>query len=102
MVKNIDLQHPVYIWTGKIPKGKVATYGQIAAKCKIHPRQVGYILHHNPNPDLIPCHRVVNFQGKTAKNFAFGFADAQRQLLESEGVIFADNKVPLSKYLYDL
>ncbi len=73
-----------------IPKGKVATYGQVALKAG-NPRWarvVGYALHNNPAPGVIPCHRVVNKQGKIAEAFAFGGGEAQRALLEAEGVTF--------------
>lgn len=84
-----------------IPKGKVATYGQVAALAG-NPhwaRVVGYALHVNPMPGIIPCHRVVNREGRTAPAFAFGGADVQRQLLEAEGVVFEeDGRVDLKKY----
>ncbi len=84
-----------------IPKGKVATYGQVAllAGNPRWARVVGYALHNNPAPGIIPCHRVVNRQGKTAKAFVFGGEDAQRKLLENEGIIFQkDGTIDLNKY----
>lgn len=83
----------VYQTVSKIPKGKVATYGQIALICG-SPRAsriVGYALHHNPKPGVIPCHRVVNRHGRPAPAFAFGGPEVQRELLENEGVSFDDN-----------
>ena len=80
----------VYDFLKTIPKGKVVTYGQIAAHLgnpKLA-RVVGNILHQNPDPAHIPCHRVVNAKGEVAANFAFGGAKAQRRLLEAEGVVF--------------
>ena len=76
-----------------IPKGKVATYGQVATLAG-NPRWsqiVGYALHSNPRPIEIPCHRVVNRCGGLAAAFAFGGENAQRSLLESEGVEFDDD-----------
>lgn len=74
-----------------IPKGKVSTYGDIA-KILGNPRQaryVGHMLHRSPGmAGGIPCHRVVFAQGNLAPSFAFGGAEAQRKLLEQEGVIF--------------
>ena len=100
-MKTVDPHHPVYELVKRIPEGKVLTYGLIAQECGIKtPRYVGYLLHHNPDQKTIPCHRVVNSQGKTAKNFAFGFADAQRHLLEEEGVRFVNNRVPLDTYVW--
>lgn len=84
-----------------IPRGRVATYGQVAALAG-NPRWarvVGYALHVNPQPGVIPCHRVVNRLGETSSAFAFGGEDVQRQLLEEEGVEFtADGRVDLSRF----
>jgi len=84
-----------------IPKGKVATYGQVAllAGNPRWARVVGYALHVNPDPGTIPCHRVVNREGRVAPGFAFGGEGVQRQLLEAEGIVFEpDGKVDLKKY----
>jgi len=94
----------VYKNVKRIPPGKVATYGQIAAMCGFprNARAVGYALHVNPEPGEIPCHRVVNRQGRTAPAFAFGGAGKQRQLLEAEGVEFTEDElVNLKKYLWE-
>ena len=84
-----------------IPKGRVATYGWVAAQAG-NPRWsqiVGYALHVNPQPGVIPCHRVVNREGKTAAAFAFGGGDMQRRLLEGEGVEFRpDGTVDLDRF----
>lgn len=86
----------------KIPQGKVATYGQLAKICGLRsPRLVGYLLHQNPDPKNIPCHRVVNRDGRLAKNFAFGGVDGQADKLNTEGVIVNDSKVDLEKYLWE-
>lgn len=84
-----------------IPKGKVATYGQVAvlAGNPRWARVVGYALHSNPRPGEIPCHRVVNRNGETAAAFAFGGGDRQRELLEEEGVEFLpDGRVDMEHY----
>ncbi len=94
----------VYDVVVKIPKGKVATYGQIAVYCGSPraSRAVGYALHFNPRPGIIPCHRVVNRFGKLAPVFAFGGIDAQKNLLLSEGVEVDENyMVDLEKYLWN-
>ncbi|MBQ8427036.1 MAG: MGMT family protein [Clostridia bacterium] len=80
----------VYEVVKSIPYGKVMTYGEIAELLgnKKMSRQVGWALHVNPNPDKIPCYRVVNRFGQTSKAFAFGGEDRQKQLLEQEGIIF--------------
>lgn len=84
-----------------IRPGYVSTYGRIAAAAG-SPRSariVGHVLHHNPEPGRIPCHRVVNRDGALSGCFAFGGLDAQQQLLEAEGVHVSNGSVDLSIYL---
>lgn len=94
----------IYDVVRKIPRGKVATYGQIAALAgnSKWSRVVGYALHANPNPREIPCYRVVNRFGGLSSAFAFGGINAQAELLRDEGIeIRADNTVDLEKYLWN-
>ena len=87
-VRRLNFYERVYEAVQRIPKGRVASYGQIALLCG-NPkasRAVGYALHHNPMPGIVPCHRVVNCEGRLAPAFAFGGPDRQRELLEAEGV----------------
>ncbi len=88
----MDTFGKIYEQVKRIPKGKVASYGQIAllAGNPRWARVVGYALHNNPDPDTIPCHRVVTKDGKISSAFAFGGENMQRQFLLSEGVIFED------------
>lgn len=90
----------IYEAVKMIPKGKVATYGQIAelAGDKKMCRAVGNALHKNPNPDEIPCYRVVNANGELAGAFAFGGPGVQKNLLKEEGITFIDDRVDLEKY----
>ena len=90
----------IYDIVRQIPKGKVATYGQVAALAgnKRWSRVVGYALHVNPEPGVIPCHRVVNRFGEVSKAFAFGGENRQIQLLQEEGVESVDGRVDLKKY----
>lgn len=91
----------IYDVVCQIPRGRVATYGTVArmAGNPRWARVVGYALHNNPAPGIIPCHRVVNREGKVAESFAFGGGSVQREMLEAEGVIFdADGYVDLDKY----
>ena len=91
----------IYNVVKQIPKGKVATYGQVAmlAGNPRWERVVGYALHNNPDPENIPCYRVVNREGKVATGFAFGGSDIQRQLLEKDGIKFEpDGHIDLDKY----
>lgn len=82
----------VYEAVRRIPKGSVATYGQIAEAIgnRRLSRVVGYALHVNPEPGVIPCHRVVKRGGEVSSAFAFGGANRQVELLRAEGVTFAD------------
>lgn len=93
----------IYEVVSRIPKGKVATYG-LVARMAGNPRWsrvVGYALHNNPAPGVIPCHRVVNREGKVAEGFAFGGSAIQRKMLEDEGIVFeADGHIDLEKYLW--
>ena len=93
----------IYDIVCQIPKGKVATYGTVArlAGNPRWSRVVGYALHNNPAPGVIPCHRVVNREGKVAEGFAFGGSAIQRKMLEDEGIVFeADGHIDLEKYLW--
>ncbi len=90
----------IYNVVKQIPRGKVATYGQIAAMAG-NPRWarvVGYALHANPDPEHIPCFRVVNRDGCVSKAFVFGGENAQIALLRAEGIKVVDGRVDLSKY----
>lgn len=94
----------IYDIVKKIPCGKVATYGQIAelAGNKKWSRAVGYALHANPDPENIPCFRVVNRFGGLAPAFAFGGIDVQADKLRAEGIeVREDNTVDLERYLWN-
>lgn len=93
----------VYRIVSQIPGGKVATYGQIASLLG-NPRAartVGWALHSNPYPKVLPCHRVVNRKGELSGRFAFAGPERQRSLLEEEGVRFLrDGRVDLERHLW--
>lgn len=90
----------IYEAVKKIPRGKVATYAQVAelAGDRKMARAVGNALHRNPEPGVIPCHRVVNASGECSGSFAFGGSGAQEKLLRKEGVKVVNGKVDLQKY----
>ena len=90
----------IYEAVKKIPYGCVATYSQVAriAGDRKMARAVGNALHKNPDPEGIPCFRVVNAKGELSGEFAFGGAGAQAKLLEAEGIKVKDGKVDLRKY----
>lgn len=96
-----SLKDQVYQIVKSVPKGQVATYGQIAEIIG-NPRlsrQVGWALHANTSSD-VPCHRVVNRDGRLAPNFAFNGPAEQKRRLEGEGIVFTDSHVDLNKYLW--
>ena len=83
----------VYEIVKQIPRGKVMSYGQIARAAGFprKAREVGWALHGNPDPEHIPCHRVVNREGRVSPAFVFGGENMQVALLKSEGVEFDEN-----------
>lgn len=92
----------IYEAVKRIPKGKVASYSQVAAMAG-NPRMcraVGNALHHNPDPENIPCYRVVNAKGELSGAFAFGGADEQERRLAADGIPVINGKVNLEKYGY--
>jgi len=94
----------VYECLRQIPKGRVVTYGQIAAYLgdgKMA-RAVGNILHDNPDGVRYPCYRVVNNKGKLSNNYAFGGIERQKQLLEKDGIVVNDYTVDLRQYQFEL
>ena len=93
----------IYSVVKQIPKGQVATYGQVAALAgnRRWARVVGYALHANPEPGRIPCYRVVAKNGEVSKAFAFGGANRQAELLAAEGVTFSDGRVDMEKHQWE-
>lgn len=94
----------IYEQVKRIPRGKVATYGQIAlyAGNPRWARVVGYALHVNPDPDSIPCYRVVNREGRVSKAFAFGGENMQVLMLRADGIDVSDEEiVDIDKYIWN-
>lgn len=92
----------IYEAVKRIPKGKVVSYSRVAAMAG-NPRMcraVGNALHHNPDPENIPCYRVVNAKGELSGAFAFGGADEQERRLAADGIPVINGKVDLEKYGY--
>ncbi|MEG0910811.1 MAG: MGMT family protein [Ruthenibacterium sp.] len=90
----------IYEVVRQIPRGCVASYGQIAmlAGNPRGARGVGFALHRNPEPGVIPCHRVVFKNGSVCTGFAFGGPEVQKQLLIDEGVTFLeDGRVDMAR-----
>lgn len=93
----------IYDVVRQIPKGTVATYGQVAtlAGNKRWARVVGYALHVNPDPENIPCYRVVTKDGRVSEAFAFGGSNRQIELLEADGIRFRDGHVIMEEYQWE-
>jgi methylated-DNA-protein-cysteine methyltransferase related protein len=84
-----------------IPKGRVATYGQIAELAGIprQPRRVGYALSALPDNNNVPWHRVINAKGEVSLRSQPGAENAQRKQLEREGIVFDKNaRVSLARF----
>lgn len=96
----MTIQDRVLEYLLTIPKGKVATYGQIAEAigCPGGARAVGNALHHNPDGDKYPCYKVVNSKGQLSGRFAFGGIMIQQERLEADGIEVINNRVDLSRY----
>ena len=92
----------IYEAVKRIPKGMVATYGQVAymAGDRKMARAVGNALHKNPDPENIPCFRVVNAKGELSGEFAFGGEGEQARRLQADGIEVKDGRVDLKKYGY--
>ena len=90
----------IYEAVKRIPYGKVATYAQVAEEAgdRKMARAVGNALHKNPDPEHIPCYRVVNAKGELSGEFAFGGPGRQAELLMAEGIRVAGGKVDLGIY----
>ena len=100
MTEEMSLAEKIYAAVRLIPRGKVATYSQIAAlagNCNLR-RYVGNALHKNPSNLLTPCHRVVNAKGFCSGSFAFGGPKVQQEKLEAEGVVFVSGHVDMDRF----
>ncbi|MCG6201545.1 MGMT family protein [Psychromonas antarctica] len=100
------LQINEIIWqvVSSIPKGRVATYGQVAklAGCPNHARYVGTTLKNLPNDSRLPWHRVINAKGEISFTLNSDAYQKQQLLLEAEGIIFKSAKISLKDYLWRL
>ncbi len=98
----ISYQEKVWSLIKKVPKGKVTTYGEIGRKLLMSPRTVGLALHQNKSSE-VPCHRVVNRNGRIAPNFGMGGEIEHRKRLLKEGVTFLDDmRVDLKSHFFSL
>lgn len=91
----------IYDAVRRIPRGRVATYGQVAEFAGLpgRARQVGYALHALEELTRVPWHRVINAEGTISPRADPMFVDLQRHLLESEGIAFdASDRVSLARF----
>lgn len=101
--KMNDFYTEIYKLVAAIPRGSVATYGQIAmlAGRPRAARQVGRALWQAPKNLQLPCHRVVNRLGELAPEHIFGGEGLQKDLLKQEGVNFLPNgKIDMSQHIW--
>lgn len=98
---NLTFNEQCYELLLKIPKGRVTTYKAIAQalNCKAY-QAVGNAMNQNPNPISVPCHRVVNSDGRLG-GYAFG-SNRKVELLTQEGIIIQNGKIlDFNKVLFD-
>ena len=91
----------IYAVVRRIPRGRVATYGQVAALAGLpgRARQAGYALHALSPASAVPWHRVVNARGAVSARSEAGDALRQRLLLEQEGIRFdARGRIALARH----
>ena len=90
----------IYAVVRRIPRGRVATYGQVAREAGLpgHARQVGYALNVLPVDSVVPWHRVINAKGQISRRAVPGCELTQQMLLEREGVRFDAGRVRLDDY----
>jgi methylated-DNA-protein-cysteine methyltransferase-like protein len=90
----------IYRVIRRVPRGRVATYGQIAELAKASgPRQVGYALHALSEGHDVPWHRIINARGTISLESGIGGGNLQRALLEAERVVFdGRGRVDLKRY----
>jgi methylated-DNA-protein-cysteine methyltransferase-like protein len=96
---EVTVYDKIYALVRKVPRGRVATYGQIARLLdRCTPRMVGYAMAAVPGDSDVPWHRIINSQGQVSPRSAGDGSLAQRAILESEGVVFdSKGRVDLEK-----
>ena len=103
-LSNADSYQRIYETVKRIPRGRVATYGQIATLAGLdgHARQVGYALHSLPDRSDVPWHRVINAKEEVSPRSTSDSHELQRMLLEEEGVSFSlDGRVDLKTFRWE-
>lgn len=99
MSKDKSFTEKCYELLKKVPKGKVVTYKNIAEKLHTKAyRAVGNAMNKNSHPIIVPCHRVINSNGRPG-GYSSG-AKKKIELLKKEGIDIRNNKIDLRKYGY--
>jgi methylated-DNA-protein-cysteine methyltransferase-like protein len=99
--RSSDAYPRIYAVVKRIPRGRVATYGQVAELAGLagHARQVGYALHALPEDNRVPWQRVVNARGEVSARVEPFMENVQRSMLEEEGVEFGlGDRLDLGRY----
>ena len=98
-MSSASIRQKIYVMVSRIPEGTVATYGQIAERVGVGPRQVGRALSEMPGDVTCPWHRVINARGEVPLRSGSKAAHLkQRRLLEREGIVFRNGRVDLETY----
>jgi len=99
-----DTYERIWAVVRKIPKGRVATYGQIAAMAGFakQPRLAGYAMHNIPDGEKLAWHRVINAQGRISFPKGGSKYREQKRRLEAEGVVFIKGRVDLSRWRWQV
>jgi methylated-DNA-protein-cysteine methyltransferase-like protein len=101
VARATDTYRRIYAVVARVPRGRVATYGQIATLARLprHARLVGYALNVLPPGSDLPWHRVVNAKGQVSPRAnALGYEELQAQLLRGEGVRMVGGAIPLARF----
>lgn len=96
----MDKIRQMQLLLAKIPRGKVTTYGIIARKLGVHPRQAGYLLSRNPDGVKYPCYRVILSSGKVGNYSGKGGTRGKELLLRKDGITVKNSRIDLKKHLF--
>lgn len=98
-MKNTATKEKIYSKLKQVPKGKVVTYKELAKAVDSRAyRFVGQCMKRNPNPERVPCYKVVRSDGSIGEYSGNGGVKGKIRLLEGDGVIISNGKVDLSRF----